>query len=1139
MTPQIIRKIILISFCFTLLMAGSSLSAAEHPQKEQGFIDLSAWDFDRDGNVELNGNWEVYWGQLLTPEDFKRYPAPEVGGYSQQPETWPASVVSGTDMIEYATLRLTVNIHENDNLLALKLMPGTSALKLWANNRLITGIGRVSNTKDKEEAGYSPRLVSIPPSRENLELVVQISNYLHTGSILFKQDLILVPRLILGEEASLREAWDREKMTTVLMTSVFLALAVYHLVLYGFRRKDRSPLFFALYCLLWLYIILCQPLNTWLLEKFSLVPPFWLGWRLGSISYFMTIPVILYFLHSFFPKEMPKYLPRIYLLLAILSSFLLFFIPIDRGFLVDYTFHGLSVVSMIWGFAAMFRALRNKRAGAAILLAGFFLLLPFCINDILFDMRIISTGYFMNFGILLFIFAQAFTLAFRFSKAFSTSEQLALELDEKNIALTRLDKMKDEFLANTSHELRTPLSGIIGIADSMLAGVAGKLSPQAKHNLDMVTASGRRLAGLVNDILDFSRLKNRDLALNIKPLDLRSLVDTVLTVMKPLADAKDLSLVNTIPDQIPPVLGDEDRLQQILYNLVGNGIKFTEQGSVTVSASSGNPQIEVSVSDTGIGIQQDKLSVIFQSFEQVDSGASRKFGGTGLGLPITRHLVELHGGKIRVESKIGDCTAFFFTLPVAETESVPVGQTVNRVMEEPGISAGPDPVSPFADEEQQEKPGQSGYTVLVVDDEPVNLQVAVNHLLMAGHQVLTSTNGAEALKIIHSDKTLDLVLLDIMMPGMTGYEVCQKLRTDHSASVLPVVMLTARNRISDLIEGFESGANDYLTKPFSRKELLARVNSQLQQREAYFALEENLLLKRKLEKREKDLLELHITQRRLSRMLDAVDDAVLAVGRDDEICFCNLKCEELLGIQADQLIGRKALTLFDPESQWNPMLPDNDSTESDQISRKQYKMLRADASTIIVNGLTTPLQFDEEVLTVLVLAVDSRDQKAMPVLNVIDELNRNRSRIQTLEENLNGLLPVVLKENPDFFQEVRKIDTALEQLGSTLLSRSDHEEKRLLAVKLMNLTIDYWTESTGEDRIELARRSGLWNIHTNPDGWERAQTLERYLDPGTVPARPRLKPVIRSADYVLAACKTPSPLRDRLEISLTKLQAMW
>ncbi|NET28802.1 ATP-binding protein [Okeania sp. SIO1I7] len=407
-------------------------------------------------------------------------------------------------------------------------------------------------------------------------------------------------------------------------------------------------------------------------------------------------------------------------------------------------------------------------------------------------------------------------------------------LKNKNEQLERLDKLKDEFLANTSHELRTPLNGIIGIAESLIDGAAGKLPSQVKTNLSMIASSGRRLSNLINDILDFSKLKHRNIELQLKPVGVREIVEIVLTLSHSMIGTKFIQLINSIRQDLPFVDADENRLQQIFYNLIGNAIKFTESGTVEVSAkvlqnqpNDSNNKIsllEITVADTGIGIPEDKLERIFESFEQADGSTAREYGGTGLGLAITKKLVELHGGCLYVSSTVGVGSQFKFTLPISQIQVVDFPKV---------LSSRPIPlVTEFEPENQgvtlENLAAETGHIkILIVDDEPVNLQVLRNNLSLQNYAITQANNGIEALEIIENGLMPDLILLDVMMPHMTGYEVAKKLREKFLQSELPIVMLTAKPLISDLVEGFLSGANDYLTKPFSKPELLVRIKTHI------------------------------------------------------------------------------------------------------------------------------------------------------------------------------------------------------------------------------------------------------------------------------------------------------------------------
>ncbi|MCC3498457.1 MAG: response regulator [Microcoleus sp. PH2017_15_JOR_U_A] len=434
------------------------------------------------------------------------------------------------------------------------------------------------------------------------------------------------------------------------------------------------------------------------------------------------------------------------------------------------------------------------------------------------------------------------------------------KLEHQNAQLQRLDKLKDEFLANTSHELRTPLNGIIGLTESLIDGATGQLPALTISNLEIIASSGRRLSNLINDILDFSKLRHKNIELQIKPVGIREIVDIVVTLSQPLIGTKNLQLINSVTPDIPLVDADENRVQQILYNLIGNAIKFTDNGTVEISANAiglESPQLakkessvtsqllslivrsklQITVSDTGIGIAEDKLERIFESFEQADGSTAREHGGTGLGLAVTKQLVELHGGEIQVSSELGVGSQFTFSLPISKNQYLDDKQLpatarhslVSRTEERKLIinEAAPPNFNNNSSSAIKCSLKNNKVKILIVDDEPVNIQVLTNNLLLENYTIAEASSGREALALIERGYKPDLILLDIMMPRMTGYEVCDKVREKFTASELPIVMLTAKNQVSDLVQGFNAGANDFLTKPFLKNELLARIKTHI------------------------------------------------------------------------------------------------------------------------------------------------------------------------------------------------------------------------------------------------------------------------------------------------------------------------
>lgn len=412
------------------------------------------------------------------------------------------------------------------------------------------------------------------------------------------------------------------------------------------------------------------------------------------------------------------------------------------------------------------------------------------------------------------------------------------EQQELNEHLRRLDKLKDEFLANTSHELRTPLNGIIGIAESLREGIAGPLNDKAQSHLSLIVDSGKRLSHQVNEILDFKKLRHHGLLLNKGAVDLRVAAKVVINLLKPLAEEKQLQLTNSLPQFLPTVSADENRLRQIMYNLLGNAIKYTDNGFVELTARVVEQQIEVCVKDSGIGIPPDKQQLIFQPFEQLDNLSTNLKSGTGLGLAVTRQLVELHGGTIWLKSKPGAGSSFYFTLPIAaegsSTQEALITEVTDAAQKPVRFAQADDTALVSAHEDQPH--------ILVVDDDALNRQVLNDFLVMRQYRVTEAVDGIDALNKIDQIE-FDLVILDVMMPKMSGFEVSEKIRAKYSLLELPILLLSAKNQPEDINTGLNVGANDYISKPVDRKVLMARVSNLLMLHDVYRSQQERAQLR--------------------------------------------------------------------------------------------------------------------------------------------------------------------------------------------------------------------------------------------------------------------------------------------------------
>ncbi|MDE0885104.1 MAG: ATP-binding protein [Myxococcota bacterium] len=434
-------------------------------------------------------------------------------------------------------------------------------------------------------------------------------------------------------------------------------------------------------------------------------------------------------------------------------------------------------------------------------------------------------------------------------------------LEEARDELAQLDRAKSRFSANVHHELRTPLTLILAPLDALRTGEFGRLPVEVQKTIDMMLSNGRRLHRMINNLLDLAKLENEQFAIQRQPFQLGPMVGELLSSARPLADRKAIELSMEGFDSLPEINADAVAIDKVLVNLLGNALKFTEaHGQVKISARADSDGIKLAVADTGVGIPVTKLSAVFDRFAQVDDSATRRHEGTGIGLALTREMVELHGGQIWAASAgEGQGTTIHFTLPWGEPD-VGLDEEILRddrgatahledspalLAREPQQGGEGEPASPpralpdidrsllrWADQEEDEpesrvpalpRSSASRGQVLIAEDNP-DMRSLLAALVGREFEVRTARNGREALEAVRESPP-DLVLSDVMMPEVSGLELCQAIKGDPELRRIPVVLVTSKAERDVKIEGLELGADDYVTKPFHPRELLARVRS--------------------------------------------------------------------------------------------------------------------------------------------------------------------------------------------------------------------------------------------------------------------------------------------------------------------------
>ena len=367
------------------------------------------------------------------------------------------------------------------------------------------------------------------------------------------------------------------------------------------------------------------------------------------------------------------------------------------------------------------------------------------------------------------------------------------------------DIAKSEFLANMSHEIRTPMNGVMGMAELL---IKTELTDKQKMFADVIVKSGSSLLMIVNDVLDFSKIESGQLKLDLAPFDLTEIVEDVAALLSPKFAEKNLELVIRIAPNIPDVLvGDNGRIRQLLINLIGNAVKFTDNGHVFLEISGKSSDdgsvanLDFSIEDTGIGISKEDCSKVFEKFSQADGSATRGYEGTGLGLSISSSLVKLMGGKIGVDSEPGEGSTFWFEiqLPV-------IGEVVKR---------------------HQTSTNIAGAKVLIVDDNAINRSILLEQMKLWNMEADYACSGQEALamagRAIEQNAGYDLIILDYQMPKMTGGDVAKKIKTTGQLKNIPIIMLTSVDETEDGLSFASLGISSYLTKPARSSLLLKQI----------------------------------------------------------------------------------------------------------------------------------------------------------------------------------------------------------------------------------------------------------------------------------------------------------------------------
>lgn len=654
-----------------------SCNTSETYDVRNGVIDLKNYKFKPDEKINLIGEWEFYHNQLLTPSDFSNNKVPKGKSLIHVPQSW----TNENEFEKYkdkgfATYRLRIITTDTLTPILIENRRIFTAYKAWLNGKLIYNAGNVADNKTEHKPDLQLLISDHLQLKKNNELIIQVSNYDDGRSG-------IISPVKIGEYNSSYADKIIELILIISVLSIIFFIAVYHLVLFIYQKSEHSNLVFSILAFL---IVIYGIFSNDTLFKNIINPGFDTITRLFHLVVSVYPALITLFFYLLFKHEVSKKVLKFSIVISIIFLiFSLFFnIYWVRKIIfikILYTFF----ISIYFILKALPKAIKNKRQGAVWAFIGMLFLFIANLNDILFSQGLLKTSYIGIYGFVLYIIFQSINIAERFSYTSKRNKSLAEILRKQNIKYLLLNKdykiqnnelklskekaeesdsLKSAFLANMSHEIRTPMNAIIGFSNLLSENEFE--SEKRKRLLSYIISSSNTLLQLINDIIDISKIEAGQLEINKEDSD----INEIFTELQALYNEKNHSVVDLkfiLNKENLSIYTDQIRLKQVLINLADNALKFTETGSIEISYKPSEvnsvKMITFCVKDSGIGLSSEQQEIIFNRFTKLEQEKEKLYRGAGLGLAISKNIVHLLGGEIKVESELYKGSVFYFTLP--------------------------------------------------------------------------------------------------------------------------------------------------------------------------------------------------------------------------------------------------------------------------------------------------------------------------------------------------------------------------------------------------------------------------------------------------------------------------------------------